>query len=267
MTNIVIVFIDIHIMMSNKIEAHYECCHCSKNYKIKKAYDRHLLVCSVISKTVKERKTENEEYENIPTVKQMYEMIQILIVKNENLEKQVNKMSKWINNKKKVNVLEWLNENNVPNNDFNNWVETIEITEKHMEFVFEHNFIDGVNLTVRELLNKDLETIPIKAFEQKEGILYVYNGSENKWENINQSQFDTLFIKITKGLLGQLKLWKDKNIHRLYQTEFTEKYIGNVKKITGGDLSREQQIHKLKQAFYNTLKINIKNIVQYEFVF
>ena len=250
-----------------KIEAHYECCHCSKHYKIKKAYDKHILLCSVMSKTTKERKEENEQYENIPTMKEMYEMIQMLIIKNENLEKQVNKMSKWINNKKRVNVIEWLNENNIPTHDFEQWVDTIEITNQHMEFVVEHGFIEGVNLTVREIVNKDLETIPIKAFEQKEGLLYVYNGVELKWETINQGQFDKLFIRITKGLLGQFKKWQDENRHRLYQTGFTEKYIENVKKITGGDLSREQQNHKLKQAFYNALKINIKNIIQYEFVF
>lgn len=254
-------------MSSNKIEAHFECCHCSKSYKIKKAYDRHILVCSIISKTPSERKSENKQYENIPTVLEMYEMIQILIVKNDNLEKQVNKMSKWINNKKKVNVIEWLNENNIPSIDFSQWLEVLEITSEHMEFVFDHNFVEGINLSVREIINKDIESIPIKAFEQKEGVLYVYNGSESKWEIINSSQFETLFIKITKGLLTQLKLWQDENRHRLYQTGFTEKYIENVKKITGGDLTKEQQYHKLKQAFYNGLKINIKNIIQYEFVF
>lgn len=254
-------------MSENRIEPHFECHHCSKHYKIKKAYDRHILICGVISKTTKERKRENEEYENIPSMKEMYEMIQILIVKNDNLEKQVNKMSKWINNKKKVNVIEWLNENNIPPINFNQWLETIEITSEYMEFVFDHNFVEGINLTARELVNKDLETLPMKSFEQKEGVLYIYNGIENKWEIINSSQFDTLFIKITKGLLGQLKLWQDKNRQRLYQHGFTEKYIENVKKITGGDLSKEQQNNKLKMAFYNALKVNIKNIVQYEFVF
>lgn len=254
-------------MSDNKIEPYFECYHCSKHYKIKKAYERHILMCGVISKTIKERKRENEEYENIPTMKEMYEIVQILIVKNDNLEKQVNKMSKWINNKKRVNVIEWLNENNIPPFDFNQWLETIEITSEHMEFVFEYNFLEGVNLTVKEIVNKDIETLPMKAFEQKEWVLYVYNGIENKWEIISTSQYETLFIKITKDLICQLKLWQDKNRHILYQEGFTEKYIENVKKITGGDLTKEQQYHKLKQSFYNALKVNIKNIVQYEFVF
>ena len=253
--------------MSNKIGAHFECHHCSKNYKIKKAFDRHILVCNILSKTTTERKYENEEYENLPNLKEMYSMIKMLILKNEQLEKQVNKMNSWINNKKRVNIIEWLNENDTPNLDFNQWIETIEISNEHMEFVFEHNFVEGIDLTVREIMNKDLELRPLKSFEQREGIIYVYNGSENKWEIIGNHQMELIFIKITKGLLNQLKLWQDKNRHRLCQNGFTEKYIENVKKITGGDLTKEQQIHKIKQSFYNTLKVNIKNIIQYEFVF
>lgn len=253
--------------METRIESHYECQYCSKNYKIKKAYERHILVCNILSKTPQERKLENEEYENMPNLRELYQMVQILILKNEKLEKQVDKMSAWINNKKRVNVLEWLNENNKPSIQFNEWVESVEITKIHMKYVFEHNFVEGVNLTVREIVNKDFDSIPIKAFEQRENILYVYNGDENKWEIINSHQIDTLFIKITKGLLNQLKFWQDKNKHRLCNSGFTEKYIQNVKKITGGDLSREQQCHKLKQSFYNSLKVNIKNIIQYEFVF
>lgn len=253
--------------MTTRIESRYECQHCSKNYKIKSAYERHILVCSIVSKTPKERKLENEEYENMPNLRELYQMVQILILKNEKLEKQVDKMSAWINNKKRVNVLEWLNENNKPSIQFNEWIETLVITKVHMKYVFEHNFVEGVNLIVREIININLDSLPIKSFEQRENILYVYNGDENKWEIIDANQTEMLFVKITKGLLNQFKFWQDKNKHRLCNGGFTEKYIENVKKITGGDLSKEQQCCKLKQSFYNALKVNIKNIIQYEFVF
>ena len=252
--------------MSIRIDSQYECQYCSKNYKIKKAYERHILVCNILSKTPRERQLENEAYENMPNMRELYQMIQILILKNEKLENQVNKMSAWINNKKRVNVLEWLNDNIKPMIVFNEWVESIEITKIHMKYVFEYNFVDGINLIAREIVSKDFDSIPLKAFEQRENI-YVYNGYEVKWEIINPHQIDTLFVRITKGLLNQLKIWQDKNKYRLYNSKFTEKYIQNVKKITGGDLSKEQQCHKLKQSFYNSLKVNIKNIQQYEFVF
>jgi len=98
--------------MNNKISGYYECGFCNKNYKIKKSYEKHFMLCSIINKSVTERKAENEEYENIPSMREMYNMIQILILKNDKLEKQVEKMYTWIHkNKKKINVIDWLNEN------------------------------------------------------------------------------------------------------------------------------------------------------------
>lgn len=253
--------------MSNTIAPQYECCYCSKNYKIRKAYDKHVIVCSIFAKSKHEKKVENEEIENLPTMRELYGMIKMLMIKNEKLERQVSKMNTWINNKKRINVVEWLNENNRPEMNLYEWIETIEITNEHMEYVFNHNFVEGVNLTVREIVSKDLEKIPIKAFDERDNALYVYNGEERKWELISQEQFERIFVRITKGLMNQLKFWQDRNKDRLFQNGFTEKYIENVKKITGGNLTREQQHNKLKLSLYNSLKVNIKNVVQYEFEF
>jgi hypothetical protein len=69
-------------------------------------------------------------------------------------------------------------------------------------------------------------------------------------------------------LLSQLKTCQDKNKHRLSgDSSFSDIYIQYVKKIIAGDMSREQQQYKIKQSFYNNLKVNIKSIIQYEFEF
>jgi uncharacterized protein YeeX (DUF496 family) len=275
--------------MNDKISGYYECSLCSKNYKVKKSYDKHLLLCNVISKSIRERKADNEISENIPSMREMYNIIQILILKNDRLEKQVEKMSTWIhNNKKKVNILEWLNENNRPPITFDVWLERVEINKEDMECVITHNFIEGIHMIVKRLIHTnygenesqndidqskctekipldEYEYLPIKAFEQKENILYVFNGTE--WNIINHEQYTKLLNKLTKGLISQLKLWQDEHKNKLFERGFSEKYIEYVKKLTGGDLSLEQQSYKIKQSFYNHLKVNIKNIIQYEFVF
>lgn len=260
--------------MPDKISGYYECGFCSKNYKIKKAYDKHYLLCSIINKSVSERKNENDLSENIPSVREMYNIIQILIVKNDRLERQVEKMSSWIhNNKKKVNVIEWLNENIVPSIEYNSWVDSIEINEDDMNRVTNYGFIEGIHQIIKRILRLDSTcdhspenmNIPIKAFEQKD-TMFVFN-NEKQWNVITVEQFDMIFDKLTRGLIGQLKIWQDANKKRLFDNGFTEKYIENIKKLTGGDLTRDQQYYKIKQLFYNSLKINIKNIIQYEFVF
>lgn len=250
----------------------YDCQYCEKKYKNKKSYDKHNLLCNVIRKTPKERKLENEIYDSIPNMREMYNIIQQLIVKNDKLEKQVNKMSSWIhNNKKKINVIDWLNDNSKPLSDYNSWIETIDITANDMETFVKYNYIEGINQIIRKLIetsniNMDVQEIPIRAFEQKENSLFIFNGTN--WEIMSSLQMEMIFKKISKGLLSQLKAWQDKNKHRLSgDSSFSDIYIQYVKKIIAGDMSREQQQYKIKQCFYNNLKVNIKNIIQYEFEF
>lgn len=255
-------------MLKQHIQTEFECGFCNRQYKRKMNYDKHMLLCNIIRKTPSERLNEQEQ-DNLPTMRELYTVIQTLVERQEKFEKQIEKMSSWINNnKKKINVLEWLNTNHSDSIDFNRWLNELIISEEDMELVFKHGFIEGMKYIIyRICLNDNTreECLPIKAFEQKEGTLFIYL-NEN-WEIMSSSMFELFFNTITKGLTKQLKLWQDKNKHRLYQNGFTETYIENVKKITGGDLSREQQYHKVKQYLYNHIKINIKQIVQHEFVF
>ena len=268
-------------MLKQHIQTEFECGYCNRQYKRKMNYDKHMLLCNIIRKTPSERLNEQEQ-DSLPTMRELYTVIQTLVERQEKFEKQIEKMSSWINNnKKKINVLEWLNTNHSNCIDFNKWLNELIISEEDMELVFKYGFIEGMKYIINRIclfLNDNINgidrndgndslslSLPIKAFEQKEGTLFIYL-NEN-WEIMSSSMFELFFNTIIKGLTKQLKLWQDKNKHRLYQNGFTETYIENVKKITGGDLSREQQYHKVKQYLYNHIKINIKQIVQHEFVF
>lgn len=259
-------------MLKRHIQGEYECCFCNRQYKRKMNYDKHMLLCNIIRKTPSERLNEQEQ-DNLPTMRELYTVIQTLLERQEKFEKQIERMSSWINNnRKKINVLDWLNTNHTDCIDFNKWLDNLIISEDDMELVFKYGFIEGMKYIINRIClngtNVDhimKECFPIKAFEQKEGTLFIYI-NEN-WEIMSSGVFELFFNTITKGLTKQLKLWQDKNKHRLFQNGFTETYIENVKKITGGDLSRDQQYHKVKQYVYNHIKVNIKQIVQHEFVF
>lgn len=259
-------------MLKHHIQSEYECGYCNRQYKRKMNYDKHMLLCTIIRKTPSERLNEQEQ-DNLPTIRELYTVIQTLVERQEKFEKQIEKMSSWINNnRKKINVLDWLNMNHTDCIDFNKWLDQLIISEDDMELIFKYGFIEGMKYIMNRICSNDnksdnsyKDSFPIKAFEQKEGTLFIYI-NEN-WEIMSSGVFELFFNTITKGLTKQLKLWQDKNKHRLFQNGFTETYIENVKKITGGDLSRDQQYHKVKQYLYNHIKVNIKQIVQHEFVF
>lgn len=265
-----------------KIAAMYQCDYCNKIYKIKNAYNRHVAVCNIMQKSKRERDYENECGGAALSYRELYEVVQTLAMKYNQLEKKFDKMSSWINsNKQKLNVLDWLNANKKINLYFNQWVERLEIIRDDMENVFKYGFVEGLRFIIQRIfpltsINSGHDDMPIRAFDQKDGVLFVYNigltfnvdgvqGGE--WNTINNEQFDNLFNKISKGLLCQLKFWQDENRERLFTSGFTEIYMENVKKITGGDLSKDQQCSKFKTMLYNHIKINLKNVITHEFEF
>jgi len=226
-------------------------------------------MCSITSKSIDERKKETEMLEKTPSIHQLYEIIKQLVQKNDMLEKKVEKLSVWVNNnKKKINVIDWMNEHQNLNTAFDNWLNSLDITKDDMELVFNYNFVEGIRFIIQRIIPNIVDgNVPIKAFDQKDGVIYIYNGTEQGWVIMPPEVFERFFVRITKGLLTQLKLWQDVNRHRICDNGFTEIYIDNVKKITGGDLTKEQQYTKVKKMLYNHIKINLKNVIQYDFEF
>lgn len=250
-------------MSTLKIKAHYECNHCNRNYINKTCFDKHVLVCTILS-SHNERKKDDQE--TIPTVRELYDIIKILTIKYEALETKLEKMQSWVNNtKKKLSVIEWLNINNSLDINFYDWLNRIDINSSDMELVFKYNFCEGIRFIIQRLFIQDDNKIPIKAFEQKDNTIFIYNNDE--WSIMTSDQFELFFKTINKGLILQFKIWQDANRHRLCENGFTEIYVENAKKIFGGELSTEQQYTKIKRVLYNHIKINIKNMIQYEFEF
>jgi hypothetical protein len=244
----------------------YECGYCNKSYKKQTLYHKHVILCEILRKSIIERKNENEKIDNTPSIPELFDIIKSLVIRHDQLEKKIEKMSTWVNSaKKKLNVIEWLNEHKKLSQPFKEWLIALKLTKEDMELVFNYNFAEGMRFIIQKYFQQMDDLLPIKAFEQKDNTFYVF--TETGWEIMKPEQFEFLFNTLTKGLINQLKLWQDENRHRICSNGFTEIYVANVKKITGGDLSKEQQYLKVKRALYTNLKINIRNVIQYDFEF
>ena len=239
----------------------FQCGYCNKTYKLKSTYDKHAIVCKFMMNKSNVNKSIIED--ESPTNKQLYYVIQLLALKCDNLEKKIDKLL-MINNKK-INIIEWLNENKKITINYINWIDTIEITENHIDLVFEYDLYEAIRLIMKnKFIETNAEDLPIMAFEQKNNILFVYN---DEWTMITPELFNLLFNKITKGLLREFNLWQEKHKDKLYENHFSDKYKTYLKKMLGGDLTREQQCIKIKHLLYNDIKNNIKNIIHYDFEF
>ena len=268
----------------------YKCVLCKKEYKLKSNYTKHTLFCETINKTQHERIRENDT-DKMPTMREMYSILLEVTAKYSQLEKKMEEMTKWTEIKKrKLNVIEWLNETNLSTISFNEWSSSnIIITRKHLDIMFKHDYIHGCIEIIKDLLSlTDLNKLPLKSFNQKENTLFIATldtsnckeeGNDNdnhknkesssdiKWEIMSDKIFIEFISKISKQLLTEFIKWQKENTDKIYEDEFSNKYAVNFQKILGGNNTQEYNNSRIKKELYKYLKMNLKNIIEYEFSF
>ena len=187
-----------------------------------------------------------------------------MTIKYSKLEKKVEELTKYTESKKrKIDVIEWLNNNYLLKTNYNNWMSSINLDITHLELVFETDLITGIYQILVNYLS-DINNLPIKAFDQKDNVLFIFN---NTWSKIKNEDFIELINIIRKQLNSLLIKWQETNNKKLSNETFAKIYMKNCQKVLGCNLSKEKIMDKLHKDIYKHIKINLKNIVEYEFGF
>ncbi len=243
----------------------HKCPHCSRKFIRKSTADRHIITCEILSKTPKERHLEDINRDDIPSIKQIYCVLLEIADKQLKIEKKMKAMEKWVENKKKkLSVIDWLNNNLIPNYTYLEWLDKIVITRHHLELIFQYNHINGKIYILQEFLPLGQENIiPIKSFDQKQNALFIYNES---WELMTPGFLDKLLNSLQRKIMDEFVKYQNENMHKMRDENFTMEYIQNVQKVMGGD-SKEKITSRLRRELYKHLKINLRNVIQVEFTF
>ena len=209
-----------------------------------------------------------EEYEDTPSVRKLYEIVQELYLRNEKLEKKVAQLTKMeYQQRKKLCVIDWLTTNKKPEKTFEAWQRQLKIERRHMEEICKHDYVKGMQHILEELLPDDEEiTLPICAFNQKENVLYIYH--DNTWRAMCARDFEALTEKISKKVMGYFIEWQDENISKIknMNSNFSETFTANTQKVMGTNFTPEKKISRIKKALYKHLKRNL-NITECEITF
>lgn len=251
----------------------FTCATCHRIYHRKSYYSRHVLLCEIMNKSVKERQLENEERSDTPTVRGLYEIILELTKKMNAMDQRLQELAKWTDIKKrKINILEWLNANPEKigtisgGGSFEAFILQLKVTRRHLEYLFRSDYTSTILHILQENLPLEdgTKTNVMKAFEQKANVLYVY--TQGQWVIATEQLVQTLLYVVDKKLLGEFIKWQTENAVNMADDDFALKYAVNVKKIMGGNLSREQIYSRLKIDLYKYLKVCLRNITECEFV-
>jgi hypothetical protein len=259
-----------------KTEYGYKCSTCPKEYKEKFNYDRHVVCCEFLCKSRREQINEIETGETIPTPLEMYRLIQELAIRNEKLEKELSKLKHM--QKKKINILEWLNseeqKQNNPTMSFIEWInkDVIIKIQEVLSVVYSDDLLTGINQLFHKALEPTTNYLPIRAFENKPGIFYIFKKGEmsnGEWQQITNTDFDKILSQISHQFIVEFKKhWYIPNQERVENDEhYKDMYINYYQRILGGNerISEEVRFLRIRQTIFHKIRQNIKSIIEYDF--
>jgi len=265
----------------------YKCKYCSKTYREKFNYDRHYLCCEFFHKSSRERNNEIDiSNEQLPSQRDMYSLLQDMVLRIDKLEKENAKYRKIQN--KKINLLEWLNKktnSEQPNIGFSEWIYDVlfPLIKDNLEIVFREDLLKGIIVTFQKAIGSIDEDhkLPICSFDSNKFVLfYVFDKPKNlmnyhpnqeieendetpRWIKISNMDFDRYLSKIDHQFLVDFnRHWYCIHKNKMETDEsFKDKYINYHKAILGGDrMSDETRYNKIRHWVYEKIKKRVNTI-------
>jgi hypothetical protein len=232
-----------------------DCINCHKKYARKSSFDKHLVLCDFINTNKRGRRLIIEEEDDIPTYHQLVKIVQELSLKYSKLDTKMDEMQKWVDKKKKkIDIITWLNSNALKV-EYDEWYKNINVS---IDSSFEHN----ISQIFLEILQENLAIKSIYCFNQKQHIFYM---CEHGWRKLLPDDFMRLLKNIQFKLMRKLGEWKDTIPNYDNNDKMVELYNKTMYKLL--TYNEDVNINKIKTGLYNYLKIDLKNVYEYEFEF
>ncbi len=236
-----------------------KCPYCSKAFGRISALQSHSAFCAIQHQGKYAAKHSMEELD-VPPIRDMYIVLQKLVMDNEKLREKIAQLEKIASKeKKKMCLIDWLNMHKKPESDFVEWVKNIEVTQSDFGRILNSNIINLIMDIIKNNINGEL--IPICSFDQKLKTIFIYTKKE--WRIVEKDEFYRFTDNIIRKLTGQLNHWIQRNEMQLQNNE--EKFHTYTKKIYAIDTDEVSQ--RIHLRLYNHIRYNLRNIVEYEFNF
>jgi hypothetical protein len=280
---------------SQRVEDKFICTYCKKIYIRKASYNNHLIKCKLCRFSSNCGKTEPEsvksdsesvkpESESVVTmdslkkdltIHNLFAMVIMLYNKYEKLESEYNELKKYVNvTKNKINILDYLNENfkhefmnmDAGGTNITKFIDELVIGEDQLQKIFKYDYVDGIFNIICDYIDKlnvKGSLVPIKCFNTKENILYIFDGE--LWLIMDDNYLRKFIKSFDKKILTKFVEWK-KIVEKTIDPEiFGEIYIQNMKKVIGGNYEKKNPASMIKNRLYKHLKVDLKSIVYYDF--
>lgn len=249
------------------------CKYCGKHYTRTNYLKRHEVACLMRQQVVRKSKhtaeADEEEEEDVMPISVVNMIVKELVVKMAKMEEEIAMLKKWANKEKtRVNLVDWLAEHETPPaNTFVEWYKkTIIITRQHLELVFKYDIIHAIPYIFENLVGSETEQLPIKCFEQKANVFYVF-GQERKWTLLSFQDFVKFVDHIHNKIIIENIKWQKENKHMLDDDAQYKEYLENNLKVLATKYDPDYMCSQIRNKLFNYLRYNLNSVHEYEFVF
>lgn len=239
-----------------------ECQYCGREYKIKSYFNRHVISCQMLHTSSKDLRDFEECMADTPNIRNLYEIVLELNTQVKQLQTKIKRLeNEKRSSRKKINVLDWLVTQDTPRLTWLDWSTSINCTTVALKNAFKTDIIASISKMIIEKCDKSDKNLPLKAFEQKPNIIYIYKDSE--WIELSSTCIEKMIRRIHQEYNKFFVEWQQNAEKEMSADTFMSVFTENIQKI---NCSTTEKIAKtVSKNMYNHLKINLKSVVQLEF--
>jgi len=188
-----------------------------------------------------------------------------LYEENTKLKKDVQSLKNALNMRTKKKIIDILNHSKYQSPTFHEWVDSFQISAEHLESVFENDLLEGMKNVISAVI-PDRFSVPIRAFTEKKGFLYVFvynKETKNKeWKTVENDEINKMIYTLSRRFIKRFLEWSKENEEKNNSDEkLMEDHITYMMKINGGQKSDEKMMNEIKEWLFQKLHTNIDYIV------
>lgn len=238
------------------------CSFCDRHFNFRELYDSHRVVCEFFFQSRRQRHRELESIENLPSQYELFNLVQCLALQCKILTEKVSKLEANTTYRIKKNATGFLQNVPVPKELFNTWTKRFEIKLEHLKEIFEYNLTNGMKKCLSDRINSEgLTNIPIRAFKEKPGVLYIFTDNEEmKEENDNKGTwiicpketFSLIIEEINDEIIRAFCKWQKDQVEFDYERQIT-----CSSKISGLKVNKDKQIVDIKAHILSIIQVSL----------
>lgn len=226
----------------------FTCSKCIKGFKHEKRRDIH------------EERCDNPSINNRIDSESIHNLFKLILELKEEvkeLKQEVKSLHNGPKRNRPLEILEYLNEGNQgmqPISLYDYLNEVVVCTSIDLQTLFKTSFVNTVtDILHRYMIDQESNKTSIKAYNQKDGILYHFNGKQ--WKVINNPEWECIVGIVECKLAKVFSEWSDENITDLENNRQQDDWLEKVKKFHDTSPNRFSSI---KKKIYSYIKIDMR---------